>query len=1188
MSGFYLKKFELFNWGTFDWKVESFFLNDDINIISGANWSWKSTIVDALVSLFVPNNKRKYNLSASETWKKKSRNEETYVRWAYTFKNTQDWAKTIFLRWNKKDESTYSVILAYFKEQKSWESLSLATFFRTTYNGKIEKFYVVARQELFIQNDFIDRLNNSWVKSLKNYLNTFESLKIFNNFREYSIEFSKIFSLKENAISLFNKVVSLKEIKDLNSFFRENMLDYNEEIDKEFEQTEKNYLWVRDIYDKIIEAQKKIDYLEPFIEKKKQYEKLLKAKESIVFLLENLDNYISSIKKNLLEKNIEENENILEKVNLDYKNLWEKIENLEEEEKSIEKLIENNDITKRVKEIENAVKLLEKDLFVKKGNYENFGNLCRGINSKDVVNNSKNIANNSRDVAMLHLYSDDDFKNQKQKIEELKKENQEKIKNLEEKIFIKRSKKQDLEKDLEEKKKEFNFLKKRENLLPKELSDIRKNICENLWLKEENLPFVCEYIKVADKSWEMPIEKLLHNFWKQMLVPEKLIKQVNDFINSTNLKKILKYNKIKSWFKAEKLWDIFEKKEVDDVFSKIEVKNIPLSQPFPQGEKGVFEYFQDFRNFIIHRIKNNFDYICLENTKDKNYYHFNKILTKSGLIKNKNSYIKDDRKFWLANYILGWDNKEKLDFLEKEINSLEEKNSKVKSELLKLDLEKKDLEKQKIIFVKLDEIKYFSQINYFDLEKEILEKNNEIKKLNNSNTKIREYKQNLEEIKEKKNKLISEKNKLLQEIWILKNDIEKNKNILEKINKKLENIKIEEIKEKFGSKDVVLLHLYSNDEQNKINLENIWEIKNNYFKKLQNKKEKQEKEIAKIRESMVGTSVKYKTTMLDDAILADLWNIETEELFTFLEQEYHKVKTEELFKYKKDFEKEFQHTLFIKLQDFYRSLENEADIIKNKIAKINEFLKEIKYSKNTYIQIILKDNNNKADYIADFKREMNEKVKTKSIFTIDKQEKIKVFEDLRDFMENIINPENEKWKNNVIDVRNWFLFSIQENYIDDDSEKEVYESSSWKSGWQTIKLAYSVLASALLYQYWINSWENSSFRLVVIDEVFAKLDLENSTYVLELFKKLWLQLFIITPTNTLNVLEWYAKNIYFISNPNWDYSFKEKIDIISRKKIEEKSSSRDLYEEKLKQEEREYLRKQELKKKELEKLRSLF
>ncbi|MDQ7010176.1 MAG: hypothetical protein Q9M94_07870 [Candidatus Gracilibacteria bacterium] len=157
----------------------------------------------------------------------------------------------------------------------------MATFFRTTLSNKIDKFYVVAKQELFIQNDFIDKLNNNGVKSLKNYLNTFEGLKIFsNNFKEYNIEFTKLFGLKENAISLFNKVVSLKEIKDLNSFFRENMLDKNPDIEKEFEETEKNYLGVRDIYDKIIEAEKKINYLEPFIQNKKKYEKLLKTKNS--------------------------------------------------------------------------------------------------------------------------------------------------------------------------------------------------------------------------------------------------------------------------------------------------------------------------------------------------------------------------------------------------------------------------------------------------------------------------------------------------------------------------------------------------------------------------------------------------------------------------------------------------------------------------------------------------------------------------------------------------------------------------------------------------------------------------------------------------------------------------------------------------------------------------------------------
>jgi hypothetical protein len=36
--------------------------------------------------------------------------------------------------------------------------------------------------------------------------------------------------------------VSLKEIKDLNSFFRENMLENDPQIIKEFEEVEKNYL----------------------------------------------------------------------------------------------------------------------------------------------------------------------------------------------------------------------------------------------------------------------------------------------------------------------------------------------------------------------------------------------------------------------------------------------------------------------------------------------------------------------------------------------------------------------------------------------------------------------------------------------------------------------------------------------------------------------------------------------------------------------------------------------------------------------------------------------------------------------------------------------------------------------------------------------------------------------------------
>lgn len=79
-DGFYLKKFEIFNWGTFDNEVETFYLDDKITVVSGDNGSGKSTVVDALVSLLVPNKLRKYNLSATDGSAKKSRSEVSYVR----------------------------------------------------------------------------------------------------------------------------------------------------------------------------------------------------------------------------------------------------------------------------------------------------------------------------------------------------------------------------------------------------------------------------------------------------------------------------------------------------------------------------------------------------------------------------------------------------------------------------------------------------------------------------------------------------------------------------------------------------------------------------------------------------------------------------------------------------------------------------------------------------------------------------------------------------------------------------------------------------------------------------------------------------------------------------------------------------------------------------------------------------
>ena len=116
--------------------------------------------------------------------------------------------------------------------------------------------------------------------------------------------------------------------------------------------------------------------------------------------------------------------------------------------------------------------------------------------------------------------------------------------------------------------------------------------------------------------------------------------------------------------------------------------------------------------------------------------------------------------------------------------------------------------------------------------------------------------------------------------------------------------------------------------------------------------------------------------------------------------------------------------------------------------------------------------------------------------------------------------------------RNWYLFSASERWREDDTEREFYSDSAGKSGGQKDKLAYTVLASALAYQFGLE-WgqvRSRSFRFVVIDEAFGRGSDESTRYGLELFRKLNLQLLIVTPLQKIHVIEDYINSVHFVHN----------------------------------------------------------
>ncbi len=222
-TGFRLDRYEMLNWGTFDQKIWIIEPCGETTLLTGKNGSGKSTLVDGLLTLLVPNsNSRNYNQAASGE-QRKERDQWSYVQGAYAQSGNLDaGGKPQALKLRSND--TYSVLLAVFTNIPKQKIVTLAQVLYVT-EGHSDKFHVVANQRLSISEHF-QLSSNVTIKSLKAALKKKPGIEVSDTFKEYSSQLRKLFSLRsEKALNLFNQIVSIKEIGDLNDFVRKHMLE---------------------------------------------------------------------------------------------------------------------------------------------------------------------------------------------------------------------------------------------------------------------------------------------------------------------------------------------------------------------------------------------------------------------------------------------------------------------------------------------------------------------------------------------------------------------------------------------------------------------------------------------------------------------------------------------------------------------------------------------------------------------------------------------------------------------------------------------------------------------------------------------------------------------------------------------------------------------------------------------------
>src|SRR5579863_1777140 len=301
-SGFRLEQLEIYNWGTFNQRIWRVTPHGGTALLTGANASGKSTLADALLTLFVPYSRRTYN-QASGTEKHRERSESTYVRGAYSKQKDRESSAANVQYLRGKD--SYSVLLALFANARGDGSaeqyVTLAQVFWWQ-QGEPRKFHVVASMPLNIEEHFAVRGD---MADLKKQLKA-AGAEVYDEFVRYSQRFCRLLGLRsEKALDLFNQIVSIKDIGGLNTFVRDHMLQKTD-AEKRIADLRENFENLTRAHAAIELAEQQLSVLEPLMYESGEYEKLQTRIAEAEQCAQVVPIYIAARKRMLLEAAIAE------------------------------------------------------------------------------------------------------------------------------------------------------------------------------------------------------------------------------------------------------------------------------------------------------------------------------------------------------------------------------------------------------------------------------------------------------------------------------------------------------------------------------------------------------------------------------------------------------------------------------------------------------------------------------------------------------------------------------------------------------------------------------------------------------------------------------------------------------------------------------------------------------------------
>lgn len=1082
LAGFRLQRLEVFNWGTFDGRVWTLRLDGHNALLTGDIGSGKSTLVDAVTTLLVPAHRIAYNKAAGA--ESRERSLKSYVLGFYKSERQETLgnAKPVALR----DFNNYSVILGVFHNAGYNKTITLAqVFWIKEAQAQPARLYVGCEHELSIAADF--SAFGSEITGLRKKLRA-ERVDLFDSFPPYAAWFRRRFGIEnEQALELFHQTVSLKSVGNLTDFVRSHMLEPFDTAPR-IEALIGHFEDLNRAHAAVLKAKQQLEMLNPLVSDCERQRELNQIADDLRACRDVLRHWFASLKLELVEKRLNTLHEEQTRCRIAIERLEERRRNQQEQERQLRRSIADNG-GDRVEQIAQEIRQRQDELTRRQHKAKRYEDLLRDLGREAATSEAQ----------FLHQHEEIKLCNESIAEEENKIQNQLTEAN------VSFSRKRD---DYEQLRTEINGLKARVSNIDEKQINIRRLLCQTLKIAEAEMPFAGELLQVREdeKRWEGACERLLRGFGLSLLVPEQYYADVAQWVDHTHLRGRLVYFRVRQGGRAD-----LPSLQHNSLARKLQVK--PDSPFYPWIERE-----------IAHR----FDLACCETQEQ--FRREARAITQAGQIKapgerhekDDRSRI-DDRRY----YVLGWSNTEKIAALEKDATRQEGELADIAAHISTLKQQQEELKNQLSVLSKLGEYRDFREldwqpvadkITHLEAEKRELEAASDLlKSLTEQLTRLELDQQKTDaqrdEQKDKQSKneqKISAAEELKQQAQTLIADLsgEQTQRFAQ----------LEKMREEALGNHTLTVESCDNRERDMRD----W---------LQGKIDAEDAKIKRLAEKILKAMVEYKGK----------WPLETSDVDANLAAapEYqmmlHQLRSDDLPRFEDRFKQLLNENTIREVANFQSQLARERETIKERITQINTSLTQIDYNPGRYISLEAQMNTDAE--IREFQNDLRSCTEGALTGSEDEQYSEAKFLQVKHIIERFRGRHesselDRRWTAKVTDVRNWFVFAASERWREDNTEHEHYADSGGKSGGQKEKLAYTVLAASLAYQFGLE-WgavRSRSFRFVVIDEAFGRGSDESAQYGLQLFSQLNLQLLIVTPLQKIHIIEPFVASVGFVHN----------------------------------------------------------